>query len=455
MATVYLVEHSELGTHFALKVIDLPSKMVRDRLKAEGQIQAQLVHPNIVRVFDTIEVDGCPGLVLEHVDGPALDEMLEAGGFTLEEADHLVQGILRGVRAAHQRQLVHRDLKPGNILLARTPEGLVPKITDFGLAKVGDTDRVSLSHTKTGQVMGTPAYMAPEQFKSAKDVDVRADVWALGVLLYELVTGRRPFTGEDLFELHDQVRLGVYPVPSTLVPQLPERMEAAIRSALTCELDQRCPDAATLLATWRGTEESSMTGAAFRGATLERARQIADHRPRTAPPKSTTTTAGRPWWVLGGAAAGFAFAVAGLGIAVVTGIAVWVGLGAGQVDEPAPEEPTHLEPATEVQVPTPQPVAEPVAAPEPAPPPPKPAVPGRVPTPPAAATGKVVIRGEADRVVLVSASGATFSPGTVPAGVYRLIATFGEVDDAKTISVVPGQTTEVICSPQFKTCRAR
>src|SRR5690606_12548422 len=137
------------------------------------------------------------------------------------QIDEVARGVLKGVRAAHKAGFVHRDLKPGNILMARTDDGFVPKIADFGLAKLVRGDGLSLSRTRTGAMMGTPAYMAPEQFRNAKEVDERADIYALGVILYELCAGRPPYEGDDLVELLDRIRSRDYPSVAELAPELP------------------------------------------------------------------------------------------------------------------------------------------------------------------------------------------------------------------------------------------
>lgn len=190
-------------------------------------------------------MDGDLGLVMELVDGPTLAELLQDGPLTLPEADVLARGLLDGVRAAHARGFVHRDLKPGNVLLARIDETLVPKIADFGLAKAlaepGDTAR-----TRAGTGLGTPPYMAPEQIRDAATADARADLFSLGAIFQELVTGRRAFDGPDVWEIFRAIQEGrAAPLP----PELPDRMAEAIRGALTVDRDRRIPTAAALTAT--------------------------------------------------------------------------------------------------------------------------------------------------------------------------------------------------------------
>ena len=246
MAAVYRVRHAKLGSVHALKVVTVPSRSVMKRLMLEGQVQARLAHRNIVAVTDVIEVTGCPGLVMEYVRGPSLYELVYATKLPLDVVDGLVRGLLRGLAAAHADGLVHRDLKPANVLIAMEHDGLVPKIADFGLVKDVAEER---SATKSGAFMGTPQYTAPEQIRSAKTVDARADLFAAGAILYELLTGQMAFPGEDLLVVFNHVASGTYePLPS----DLPERMRDAVTAALQPDPDQRVPSAEALLELWSG-----------------------------------------------------------------------------------------------------------------------------------------------------------------------------------------------------------
>lgn len=259
MAVVYRARHRQLGTPCALKVLMGAAGAVHTRLVQEGKIQAALVHPNIVRVFDVVEVDGAPGLVMELVNGPSLEALLAKHALSLEQADEIAQGIIAGVGAAHALGLVHRDLKPANVLMQLTAQGPVPKVADFGLAKVvlGDQGGDSATATRSGLPMGTPAYMAPEQIRDAKGVDLRADVFALGAMLYQMVTGKRAFADDDILNLYIAIAAGNYPPVRELRPDLPERMERAIVGALRTNRDERIQDCATLLATWRGLDATA------------------------------------------------------------------------------------------------------------------------------------------------------------------------------------------------------
>ena len=178
MAEVYRVKHVSLGSVHALKVLLLPHPGLRERFLREGRIQIR--HPNVVAVTDVIEHRGKLGLLMEYVDHVSLQQLLEAqGALPLDQALTLFAYILSGMSAAHASGVLHRDIKPANILLANTAQGLVPKITDFGIAKVV-MEGAAPGATRDGTMMGTPGYMAPEQVLNAADVDRRVDVFALG-----------------------------------------------------------------------------------------------------------------------------------------------------------------------------------------------------------------------------------------------------------------------------------
>jgi serine/threonine protein kinase len=246
MAVVYRVRHRTLGTVHALKLVGVTSASARERLLREGRLQGQLQHPNVVGVTDQLEVQGVPALVLELVDGPSLAQLVGTA-LSVAQVDALGAGILAGVAAAHANGLVHRDLKPGNVLVAVEGGRAVPKVTDFGLAVEPDSGDRS---TRTGATLGTPEYMAPEQVRSAKGVDARADVWALGVLLYELATGVLPFQDEDRLTLFQKIAGGAHVPVRERRPELPERMVATIEAALRVDREQRPADAGALLVAW-------------------------------------------------------------------------------------------------------------------------------------------------------------------------------------------------------------
>jgi serine/threonine protein kinase/tetratricopeptide (TPR) repeat protein len=246
MAVVYRVRHRALGTAHALKLVGAMSSSSRERLLREGRMQGQLQHPNVVAVTDHLEIQGVPAIVLELVDGPPLSHLV-GSALSVPQLDALGAGILAGVAAAHQLGLVHRDLKPGNVLVAVENHKAVPKVTDFGLAVDPASDDRA---TRSGVTLGTPQYMSPEQVRSARDVDARADVWALGVLLYELATGSLPFDDDDRFALFQKITSGDHVPLRDRRPDLPARMIDTVESALQVDRADRPADAAALLSTW-------------------------------------------------------------------------------------------------------------------------------------------------------------------------------------------------------------
>jgi WD40 repeat protein len=229
MGIVYLARQLRLNRLCALKTILIgghASDEAMARFLAEAEAVARLRHPNIVQIFHIADQDGVPYLELEHVEGGSLAGQLDGTPRPALEAARLVQTLARAMHEAHRQGIIHRDLKPANVLLAA--DG-TPKVTDFGVAKCLDTDG---GLTRTDSILGSPSYMAPEQADGrARDVGPAADVYALGAILYELLTGRPPFQGASLLQVLDQVR-SVEPVPPTrLVPGLPRDLETI---CLTC-----------------------------------------------------------------------------------------------------------------------------------------------------------------------------------------------------------------------------
>ncbi len=194
-AQVWAVRHSVLGTRHALKVLIWADPDLQRRLLREARAQATLRHPNIVPVSDVLEGGGSPGLLMPLIEGPALDELLREYRPTTEEAVALIRAVATGVGHAHASGFAHRDLKPGNVMMEiNEAGGLTPRVADFGLVK-GESDR---DRTRTGVVMGTITYAAPEQLLDSSAADDRADLWSIGVMLFELLKGQRPFQGRTL-----------------------------------------------------------------------------------------------------------------------------------------------------------------------------------------------------------------------------------------------------------------
>jgi hypothetical protein len=244
MGVVYRARQKSLKREVALKVLRAGSDAEPHelaRFKAEAEAVARLHHPNFVQIHEIAEHDGRPCLCLELVEGGGLDARLQGKPMPPEQAAELVATLARAMHTAHQRGIVHRDLKPANILLSA--DG-TPKITDFGLAK--RLDRASL-HTQSGSILGTPNYMAPEQAGgSSKNIGPAADVYSLGAILYELLTGRPPFKGEHLLDTLDQLRWQAPVPPRRLHPQVPRDLEAICLKCLEKERTRRYATAEAL-----------------------------------------------------------------------------------------------------------------------------------------------------------------------------------------------------------------
>lgn len=230
MGAVYRSFHPVLNQPVAVKVMQntlAADPQAQQRFLREAQVVAGLAHPNIVNIFDVDIQDGRPYIVMEYLDAGSLADRLQAGPLTLAAALQLAAPLADALEYAHQRGLVHRDLKPANVLLR--PDGS-PVLADFGLARPVQADSAA-QITATGAVMGTLAYMAPEQF-SGQPTDARADIYSFGVMLYEMLTGRLPFTGDSAQIMYGHLQ---QPPPSLRVarPDLPEAIEQLVQRMLS------------------------------------------------------------------------------------------------------------------------------------------------------------------------------------------------------------------------------
>src|SRR3954468_16712176 len=226
MGTVYKAFDPSLGRYVALKFLHRNDDDHTQRFLREARAQARIAHPHVCQVHEVGEVEGRPYIAMQYIDGRSLGEICEE--LTLDDKVRLVRDVARAVHAAHRTGLIHRDLKPGNILLAREETGEVhPYVVDFGLAMA--QDEISLS--RTGMISGTPAYISPEQAQG-RPLDRRTDVYSLGVVLYELLAGEPPFTGGNLARV--LVRL-VQEDPRPLrqaAPAIPEDLETIVAKCL-------------------------------------------------------------------------------------------------------------------------------------------------------------------------------------------------------------------------------
>jgi len=237
MGTVYKAKSRVTGDIVAVKVISpgpARNPVVLQRFEREFLAAKVLDHPNVVRALEYCTTGPHPFLVMEFVDGESLGQRIErTGAVAEEEAVGLISQVCDGLQRAHKQGLVHRDVKPDNIMVNQ--DG-VAKLTDMGLVKEVEND---LNLTKTGRGLGTPHYMAPEQFRNAKNVDVRGDVYSLGATLYALVTGTVPFENSNPLDCWMKKIRNEFPAPRELNKAVSERVDWAIRRAMSAEPSQR------------------------------------------------------------------------------------------------------------------------------------------------------------------------------------------------------------------------
>ena len=254
MGLVYLARDAKLKRLVALKMVLAGAHSSEDslgRFRAEAEAVARLQHPHVVQVFSWGEHDGLPYLVMEYVAGGGLDRRIASRPQPPSDAARLVMLLARAVHAAHKAGVVHRDLKPANVLLAPAADEAAlntaygwPKISDFGLARLSGAER---TQTASCDVLGTPSYMAPEQAAGkAREVGAAADVYALGAIFYELLTGRPPFKGESMLETLDQVRSLPPRPPREFCPEAPQELEALCLRCLAKSPEDRPSTAADL-----------------------------------------------------------------------------------------------------------------------------------------------------------------------------------------------------------------
>lgn len=252
MGVVYKAHDPEIDRLVAVKLVraDLLDGAERadyiERLRREAQAAGRCTHPNIVALYDYAMHEGNPFLVMEYVRGMSLAQVLGRGArFRPDEAIHIVAQLLEGLGCAHGLGVVHRDVKPANILLVES--GRV-KVTDFGISHL---DASTL--TQTGSIVGTPSYMSPEQCRG-EEVDQRSDLFSAGVVLYELLAGDRPFPGSNVSVLIKQV---LYDEPPDLKGLVSDQLAAAVRRALAKRPEDRFPSATAMAGALRATRQAA------------------------------------------------------------------------------------------------------------------------------------------------------------------------------------------------------
>ncbi len=364
MGAVFAATHKITGKRVALKWMH--KELARDqeasqRFIREAQAAGRIDHPNVVDVYDVGQHGETVFLVMEYLYGEPLTALVSRGQLDSVTAIRHMMPALRGVAAAHRRGVVHRDIKPDNIFLCRSPEGRPreAKVLDFGISKVSSND-TSLSPrlTRTGAVMGTPYYMSPEQVRGAKEVGSKVDVYAFGVILYEALTGQVPFNAETFSALVLEIATGTPKPLMEIRPDLPPELEAVVMKAMAREPEERYQD----IESFARALEPFGDGIAFDG---DRADPTGGFRLATGPTVTSMTATSTPFAseapvTVPGKKEFSVGIAAGLGaIAVLGGLGAWFFMGQAPADEgdinqlqPAavasptgPSEPNQLKPA--------------------------------------------------------------------------------------------------------------
>ena len=258
MGTVYRGKHRITGQIVAVKVVPphlLSNPIVLKRFEQEYNAARQIDHPNIVKALDFGRDGDTRYLVMEFVEGESLGQKIERDGrMNEEDAIHLIAQVAEGLQTAHKMGMIHRDVKPDNILI--TSDG-VAKLTDMGLVKELETD---LNLTRTGRGLGTPHFMAPEQFRNAKNADPRCDIYSLGATLYMVVTGELPFQSNGPLDAWMKKINNEIDPPRKRVPELSERVDWAIRRAISPDPQHRPASCKEFIEDLTGHSTTQMTG---------------------------------------------------------------------------------------------------------------------------------------------------------------------------------------------------
>jgi serine/threonine protein kinase len=314
MGVVVAALHEQLGRRVAIKFIHAEAasnEAAVGRFLREARAAASLSNEHVTRVLDvgTLE-NGAPYIVMEYLAGVDVGEMLRRDGvLSVAQAVEVVVQACEALAEAHVRGIVHRDLKPANLFATKRSDGLpLIKVLDFGISKAAEIvpSAGDVSFTASGMIMGSPAYMSPEQVRSSKAVDARSDVWSLGVILYELLTGVSPFAGTTASETLAKI-VADDPVPiRDLRPDLPAPLAATIAQCLARKIDVRVQSVADLAARLQPFVEGEAALAVKR---ILRVGGISDSGTRTIPPSLLPTTGApgseteRPWLRSGAASA--------------------------------------------------------------------------------------------------------------------------------------------------------
>jgi len=239
MATVYKAYHASLDRYVAIKVLHqafLEDPSFLARFQREARLVARLEHPNIVPIYDYAEHEGQPYLVMKYIDGETLKARLQRGRLTPDELERIIDQVGAGLAYAHKQGILHRDIKPSNVILAS--DGNI-YLADFGLARIAQAGESTLT---SDMVLGTPQYISPEQALGKKDLDEGTDIYSFGVMLYEMTTGRVPFSADTPFSvIHDHIYTPL-PLPTSINPNLSADVERVLLKSLSKEREDRYAD---------------------------------------------------------------------------------------------------------------------------------------------------------------------------------------------------------------------
>jgi serine/threonine protein kinase/formylglycine-generating enzyme required for sulfatase activity len=243
MGVVFLARNTLMGRLEVLKVVGghlVNRRGVLDRFLGEIRSAAKLHHPNIVTAYAALRLGESLVLAMEYVEGLDLSKLVKAKGpLPVAYACYYVHQAALGLQHAHERGMVHRDIKPANLILASEGKKALVKVLDFGLARITSEGQASSRLTREGQILGTPDYIAPEQIRDAHSADIRADIYSLGCTLYYLLTGRPPFTGENLWDVY-QAHFSMDAPPLNLVrPEVPVNLAALVAKMMAKEPERR------------------------------------------------------------------------------------------------------------------------------------------------------------------------------------------------------------------------
>ena len=376
-SAVHLVTRKPVALKFIKELDDARTPQVRRRFLREARAASAVRHPNVVQVHDILELeDGSPVMVMDLLEGEALAARLARDvRLSLGDTARILVPVISAVGTAHAAGVVHRDLKPDNIFLAHAPDGSTEtkidvKVLDFGIAKFTSAEleaQTAGGLTQTGAMLGTPYYMSPEQAFGENDIDHRADIWALGVILYECLAGQRPVEGDNVGQVIKVIVTGGIVPLEKAMPSLPRDVTDLVGRMLVQKRDERIGDlreAATILRKYTDVSYSSFEGPRAVIAPLSSKKLIESGETLDADPFARTTDASGPQKAASVTANAHVVATASpapksrawmllAGAAVVAGVAFWR-FGSGPTQTPTPAQ-TQTQTRTPMQTATPAP----------------------------------------------------------------------------------------------------